>query len=182
MATTSASFTGVSVCRGGWQRPRRKDISSWAQRRVVKDVCAWSLSACDNYAEITGLGGWNVRGLGELEAVIMDMMWSRDDSATVRQIFEDLAASRPIAYTTILTVMDNLHRKAFLEREMDGRAWRYRPSASREQHTAQLMRDALEQAGDQRTALAHFVAGMSQEESDALRMLLRRRPGKGPRR
>jgi BlaI family transcriptional regulator, penicillinase repressor len=120
-----------------------------------------------------------VRGFGDLEAVIMGMMWRRDDPATVRQVFEDLAASRSIAYTTVLTVMDNLHRKGFLHREMAGRAWRYRPSATQEQYTAQLMHDALEQADDQRTALAHFVAGMSEDESNALRALLRRRPGKG---
>jgi predicted transcriptional regulator len=126
--------------------------------------------------------GQSVRRFGELEAVVMDVMWSREDSATVRQIFEELAANRSIAYTTILTVMDNLHRKGFLEREMDGRAWRYHPTASREQHTAQLMRDALEQAGDQRAALAHFVAAMSEEESNALRALLRRRTDRGSRR
>jgi predicted transcriptional regulator len=124
--------------------------------------------------------GCGVRGFGDLEAVIMDVMWSREEAATVRQVFEDLAAGRSIAYTTVLTVMDNLHRKGFLRREMVGRAWRYRPSASREEYTAQLMRDALEQAGDQRAALAHFVAGMSEDESTALRTLLRRRPG--PRR
>ena len=122
-----------------------------------------------------------MRGFGDLEAVVMDVMWRRADAATVRQVFEELAAGRSIAYTTVLTVMDNLHRKGFLERQMLGRAWCYRPSASREQYTAGLMRDALQVAGDQRAALAHFVAGMTEEESQALRAVLRRRSGRpGP--
>jgi predicted transcriptional regulator len=118
-----------------------------------------------------------MRDFGDLEAVIMDVMWRRGEPATVREILEPLTAARPLAYTTVMTVMDNLHRKGFLNREMVGRAWRYTPTATREQYTARLMRDALNAADDQTAALAHFVAGMSESESQALRWLLRRRPG-----
>jgi predicted transcriptional regulator len=122
-----------------------------------------------------------MRGFGDLEAVIMQTMWRRDEPATVRQIFEELAEDRSIAYTTVMTVMDNLHHKGFLERQMAGRAWRYRPSATREEYTARLMRDALHQAGDPRTALVHFVDEMTEDESQALRAALRRRPRKAGR-
>jgi predicted transcriptional regulator len=118
---------------------------------------------------------------GELEAVVMDLMWSRGHAASVRDAFEELAASRQIAYTTVMTVMDNLHRKGFLDREMRGRAWIYQPNASREQYTANLMHEALGGAGDQRSALVHFVAGMSEEESQALRAALRRRTSRARR-
>jgi predicted transcriptional regulator len=123
-----------------------------------------------------------MRGFGDLEAVIMDTMWRRTEPATVRQVFEELALGRSIAYTTVMTVMDTLHRKGFLDRQMSGRAWMYRPSATREEYTARLMRDALQEAGDQQVALAHFVAGMSEDESSALRVALRRRAGKATRR
>jgi predicted transcriptional regulator len=123
-----------------------------------------------------------MRGLGDLEAVVMDLMWQATSPATVRQVFEKLSARRPIAYTTVMTVMDNLHRKGFLDREMAGRAWSYRPSVSREQHLAGLMRDALDEAPDQHAALAHFVSGMSEQESQVLRAVLRRHRGKGARR
>src|SRR5258706_193139 len=118
-----------------------------------------------------------MRDFGDLEAVIMDAMWRRSEPATVRDILEPLAAARPLAYTTVMTVMDNLHRKGFLSREMVGRAWRYTPSASREVYTARLMHDALNSSDDQTAALAHFVAGMSESESQTLPSLLRRRPG-----
>jgi predicted transcriptional regulator len=123
-----------------------------------------------------------MRGFGDLEAVVMDVMWQRAEAATVREVFEELAESRRIAYTTVMTVMDNLHRKGYLDREMSGRAWSYRPTASREEYTASLMHEALDGAGDQHTALAHFVAGMSEAESQALRAVLRRRGGRTTRR
>ena len=120
-----------------------------------------------------------MRGFGDLEAVIMETMWRREQPATVRQIFEELAQDRAIAYTTVMTVMDNLHRKGFLDRQMTGRAWTYQPSTSREQYVARLMRDALAEAGDQQAALTHFVTTMSEDESEALRAALRRLRRKG---
>ena len=120
-----------------------------------------------------------MRGFGDLEAVVMETMWRREQPATVRQIFEELAQDRAIAYTTVMTVMDNLHRKGFLDRQMTGRAWTYQPSTSREQYVARLMRDALAEAGDQQAALTHFVTIMSEDESVALRAALRRLRRKG---
>jgi predicted transcriptional regulator len=76
-----------------------------------------------------------------------------------------------------MTVMDTLHRKGFLRREMVGRAWIYQPTASRQDYTARLMHDTMAQAGDQTGVLAHFVARMSEHEVAALRSLLRQRPG-----
>ena len=52
------------------------------------------------------------RGFGELEAVIMDRIWNRQGaSTTVREVFDELAAERVIAYTTVMSTMDNLHSK-----------------------------------------------------------------------
>jgi predicted transcriptional regulator len=122
-----------------------------------------------------------MRGFGDLEAAVMDLIWHTDEPATVRDVYERLAEGRQIAYTTVMTVMDNLHRKGYLDREMVGRAWSYRPTASREEYIAGLMREALDGAGDQVAALAHFVAAMNDDESQALRAALRRRSRRGAR-
>lgn len=106
----------------------------------------------------------------------MDRMWSRTDTATVRDVLEDLLLTRKLAYTTVMTVMDNLHRKGWLSRERDGRAWRYRPTATRQQHAARLMREALDASGDHAAAFTHFVRQMNDDESAALRAVLRRLP------
>jgi BlaI family transcriptional regulator, penicillinase repressor len=67
----------------------------------------------------------------------------------------------PLAYTTVMTVMENLYRKGWLRRHRDGRAWRYEPTGSRSGYTAALMSDALATSADRRTALTHFVLQMS---------------------
>ncbi|MDQ3474952.1 MAG: BlaI/MecI/CopY family transcriptional regulator [Actinomycetota bacterium] len=41
----------------------------------------------------------------------------------MRAVLEDLRKTRSIAYTTVMTVMDTLHRKGILGRELDGRAY-----------------------------------------------------------
>ncbi|MCH9701002.1 MAG: BlaI/MecI/CopY family transcriptional regulator [Actinomycetia bacterium] len=117
-----------------------------------------------------------VRGFGELEAVIMDRIWDRGPTAsmTVRDVFDQLVAERDIAYTTVMSTMDNLHSKGWLAREREGKAYRYWVTLSREEHSARLMRDALEGGGQPELVLSHFVKQMSAEESEGLRAALRR--------
>jgi predicted transcriptional regulator len=72
-----------------------------------------------------------MRQFGELEAVIMDRLWERRRPALVRELADDLREDRPLAYTTVMTVMENLYRKGWLRRHRGGRAWRYEPTGSR---------------------------------------------------
>jgi predicted transcriptional regulator len=122
------------------------------------------------------IGGMTVRvrGFGELEAVVMDRIWNRDGTTTVREIFNELAAEREIAYTTVMSTMDNLHTKGWLARERDGKAYRYWPALTREQHSAQLMREALDGGGRSDLVLSHFLEQISPEESARLRQALQR--------
>jgi predicted transcriptional regulator len=115
-----------------------------------------------------------MRRFGELEAVIMDRLWQWGRPVLVREVVEDLRGDRPLAYTTVMTVMENLHRKGWLRRERDGRAWRYEPTGSRSGYTAALMTDALGTSADRRTALAHFVLQMSPHDAALLREALER--------
>ena len=117
-----------------------------------------------------------VRGFGELEAVIMDRVWNRGPDAltTVRELFDELAGEREIAYTTVMSTMDNLHSKGWLARERDGKAYRYWATLSREEHSARLMREALDGGGESELILSHFIEQISPEESERLRAALRR--------
>ncbi len=110
---------------------------------------------------------------GDLEAAIMDRLWRRGTPTTVREILEDLRPARELAYTTVLTVTDNLFKKGWLRREPDGRAHRYQPVLSREEYGARLLRDALDASGDPKLALRSFVGQMSAAETAALRAALR---------
>ncbi|GAC1409633.1 MAG: BlaI/MecI/CopY family transcriptional regulator [Mycobacterium sp.] len=105
----------------------------------------------------------------------MDRIWNRDPASpiTVREVFDELAAERAIAYTTVMSTMDNLHTKGWLARERDGKAYRYWPTLSREQHSARLMHEALNGGGRADLVLHHFVEQIGPEESARLRAALR---------
>ncbi|MFJ9517571.1 BlaI/MecI/CopY family transcriptional regulator [Kitasatospora sp. NPDC101801] len=113
-----------------------------------------------------------VRSLGELEAEIMDRLWSWGRPATVREVVDDLNAKRPVAYTTVMTVAGILHTKGLLNRHKAGRAWVYEPARSRDSYTATLMQEALGSTSDTPAALAHFVEQISTDEVAALRRAL----------
>ena len=110
-----------------------------------------------------------MRRFGDLEAVIMDRLWEWGRPVLVREVVDDLRDERSLAYTTVMTVMENLYRKGWLRRERDGRAWRYEPTGSRSGYTAALMNDALATSADHRTALAHFALQMSPHDAAMLR-------------
>jgi predicted transcriptional regulator len=114
-----------------------------------------------------------MRSLGDLEAVVMDRLWSADDGLTVRDVLESLDREPPLAYTTVLTVMDNLHRKGFLTREKEGRAYRYLPTKGRAEHTADLMHELLSGSGDRSVTLLKFLDTMSPKEVERLKRALR---------
>jgi len=121
-----------------------------------------------------------VRGFGDLETVIMHLVWDRDSPVTVRELLDELRQERVIAYTTVMSTMDNLHRKGWLARAKEGKAYRYTATASREEYSARLMREALAGGGDTEVVLSHFVAQMGGAESEALRAVVRRLAGQRP--
>ena len=110
-----------------------------------------------------------MRPFGDLEAAIMAELWDRGAPATVREVLASLNVSRALAYTTVMTVMDNLHRKGALTREMIGRAWLYRPVRSRAEHAAALLQDVLAESGDRQEVLMHFVADLDSDTVAQLR-------------
>ena len=110
-----------------------------------------------------------LREFGELESVIMDVMWAADRPYLVREVRERLSYNRPVAYTTVMTVMNILYGKGVLRREKHGRAWRYWPVESREEHDARLMAEVLRSGGNQAVTMLRFVEQASDEEKESLR-------------
>ena len=120
----------------------------------------------------------NVNRLGDLERAIMDVLWGTPQSLTVREVSAQLT-ERDLAHTTVMTVLDRLAKKGFARRERDGRAWRYRPAATREAYVTELMLTALDQTGDRSAALARFAKSVSGAEASALRGALDEIEGDG---
>jgi predicted transcriptional regulator len=127
--------------------------------------------------------------LGDLERAVMEELWTSNaalpEGLTVREVHDRIGVSRGLAYTTLMTVLDRMSKKQLVERERDGRAWRYRAASSRAELTSEALHHTLgELAGDtRRSALLHFLDESTPAEIDELRAALaeleKRRPTEG---
>ncbi|MCS0639692.1 BlaI/MecI/CopY family transcriptional regulator [Streptomyces sp. LP05-1] len=108
------------------------------------------------------------RQLGELEDAVMTRVWQWNRPVTVREVLEDLQRERSIAYTTVMTVMDNLHQKGWVRREVSGRAYRYTAVSTRAAYSAALMNEAWSKSDNPAAALVAFFGMMSAEQREAL--------------
>jgi predicted transcriptional regulator len=113
--------------------------------------------------------------LHELEAEVMQEMWSRG-GATVREIREALNRGRKQrAYTTVMTIMRRLDAKGLLTRERHGKADVYTAAMSREDYldarAAAEVRGLVDEFGD--VALAHFAREMATLDPERARRLRR---------
>jgi predicted transcriptional regulator len=115
--------------------------------------------------------------MGDLENTIMDVLWEQDGWLTPAEVHTTLTVTRPLAYTTVTTVLVRLWRKGRLQRQADGRAYAYRPVVTREQHAAVLMHDSLAAGGNQARALTFFLESLTPSERAQLRRLLKERGG-----
>jgi predicted transcriptional regulator len=112
--------------------------------------------------------------LGPLEQSVLDQLWRAGRELSVRQVVG--ALPRRLAYTTVMTTLDRLHRKGLLSRRKEGRAFLYAPCTSREQFTAGVVRrwlDRLVGKGPVRPLLASLVDAIDQHEADLLPELQR---------
>ncbi|MGH2579423.1 MAG: BlaI/MecI/CopY family transcriptional regulator [Actinomycetota bacterium] len=110
-----------------------------------------------------------MRAFGELEDQIMRFLWQRNGRpATVREVHAALTRKTPLAYTTVMTVLDRLWRKGLVERKLQGRAYEYAPVTSQAEHMATLMHQLLVRSKDRRAALAHFVERMREKDEAEL--------------
>ncbi|MFE3328316.1 BlaI/MecI/CopY family transcriptional regulator [Streptomyces sp. NPDC059176] len=120
------------------------------------------------------------RQLGELEDAVMTRIWQWNRPVTVREVLEDLQQERSIAYTTVMTVMDNLHQKGWVRREVEGRAYRYTAVSTRAAYSAALMNEAWSTSDNPAAALVAFFGMMSPEQREALQDAIRVVQGRAP--
>jgi BlaI family transcriptional regulator, penicillinase repressor len=81
------------------------------------------------------------------ELAIMKVVW-RLDKATVRDVYEALREKRPVAYTTVMTMMKILEEKGYLKKALVERAHVYRPAQRRQQVVGAMVRDFLDRVFD----------------------------------
>ena len=81
------------------------------------------------------------------ELTIMKIVW-RLKNATVRDVYQALQEQRPVAYTTVMTMMKILEEKGFLKKTMVERTHLYKPAKPMEQVVGAMVRDFLDRVFD----------------------------------
>ncbi len=128
---------------------------------------------------LPGRRGIRVR-LHDLEADIMDVVWSRKlESFAVADVLEVLQRRRVIAYTTVMTTVARLYEKGVLTRARDGKRYLYAPRCTREEFLETTARDVLKGLGaptrPSMSLLAETVSAADKATLDELELLIQRR-------
>jgi predicted transcriptional regulator len=114
------------------------------------------------------------RTLTPQELEIMKVVW-RTGRVSVRDVYEALREKRPVAYTTVMTMMNVLRRKGHLKAQREGRAHVY--TAARPQHRVlrDMVREFLNRVfnGSAEPLVQHLVRDGRLSEPE-LREILRR--------
>jgi BlaI family transcriptional regulator, penicillinase repressor len=109
------------------------------------------------------------------ELSIMKVIW-RLGSATVREVYEALRAKRSIAYTTVMTMMNVLEEKGYLKKQRADRAFRYKPTRSRQQVVTSMVREFVNRVfdGAAQPLMLHLVKTeqLSHQERAELRRMM----------
>lgn len=117
--------------------------------------------------------------LHELEAAIMDVVWSKQLRAfAVADVLAVLEKRREIAYTTVMTTVVRLYDKGLLSRKRDGKRYLYSPKLTREAFLESTAREVLKGSVARPAALALLaerVSEASDHELDELEQLIKRR-------
>jgi predicted transcriptional regulator len=116
--------------------------------------------------------------LGQLERSVMQALWDADAALSAYDLLPGLAGAdsgKPLAATTVLTVLSRLEKKGFVTADRTARPHRYTALGSRADHVAELLHEALGESADRHAVLERFVGGVSAADAALLRDLLARR-------
>lgn len=118
-----------------------------------------------------------IRRLPDSELEVMQVIWSREPPVPRTEVERDMTERRPIAQTTLLTLITRLTDKGFLKIEKNGRASCYTPLIARSDYLAAQSRRFIDKlCGGSLSAFASALcdSGLTRRELDELRALLER--------
>ena len=120
-------------------------------------------------------------GIGSLEADILAVVWEIE-TATVRAVYETLRKRRTIAYTTVMTVMNNLVKKHLLTQDKTAIAYVYTPAIPGREVAQTVLESVVHKLIDDKTGTAISMlldldTDLPPEQLDELRAWVRDRSG-----
>ncbi len=118
-------------------------------------------------------GGTGRRVAGELETIVLGVLWAAENPLTPGQTRQALARNgHDLAYTSVATTLTRLHDKGLVERTAVGRTHSYTPTATAAREVADRMRGLLGDGRGRAVVLSHFVAGLTADDEATLLALL----------
>ena len=78
-----------------------------------------------------------------LEMMCLNALWEIQEG-NVEDVRKVVSQSRPLAYTTVLTLLDRLTRRGAVSRRKEGRGFRYQPTVERDKLRRLALRHFLE--------------------------------------
>ena len=109
-----------------------------------------------------------LKELSDLELAVMDVVWELGESSSA-EIVESFQARRPLAATTVRTVLASIEKKGYLERVPTvERGLRYRPRVGREAVAGRSLRKLVSSlfGGSPRHAVAYLLRESDMNDSD----------------
>jgi BlaI family penicillinase repressor len=102
------------------------------------------------------------------ELELMKIVWRHDDGVTVRDVYEELRAQRPVAYTTVMTSLKTLEQKGHLKATQQDRANFYRPARPKQQVIKEMVRDFVNRVfnGSGQPLVVHMLEDDQISESE----------------
>lgn len=117
----------------------------------------------------------------EAEQALLEVLWEAGE-ASVREVTDRLARHKPVAYTTVLTMLGVLHKKNLVSYRQEGRAFIYRPAVSKDEVRDQALGNLVEQLfdGSPEMLALHLVKshGVDPDKIQALRRKVNAAKGK----
>ncbi len=109
--------------------------------------------------------------LGELEGPVLEALWDSGELSTP-VVFERIGKPRGLAYTTILTILQRLHRKGLAGRREEGRSHVYFAAVSRDEYSRRRGQSlAATLAGLGEAGIAGFLAEAERSDPRVLESL-----------
>ena len=109
--------------------------------------------------------------LSDLQLAILRVLWVRGE-ATVNQVQEDLLAERPLALTTVATVLTRLDKKGLVSHRSEGRQYVYQAEVSESDVRGDALSDLTEQLfrGDITALVSHLLSDQEIAPGDLARV------------
>lgn len=97
----------------------------------------------------------------------MKIIWRRE-TATVRDVYEELLKRRKIAYTTVMTALKTLEQKGYLRATQHERAYVYRPTSPKNQVIKGMVREFVDRVfnGSAEPLVVHLIEDKQLSESE----------------